>query len=396
MAARPIKIETHFIKLTLFLVVLSLVGCQAALKVSVDVFDSKALHNTPEFKQAEVDHYKHLLTTDFSKEGLELFKQKVKQPYISFINNAANFGYSIDSGTKTSFIKGVNSVVGMYVDSAYTEYHSALENLVRFQLNPTNKNWDIIEGYVYKGNLKLEALENLLLAQKDRLNKNFKSNISLASVADTKLDRETNAVFKEQLTSFGQGIAADEFTSLIIKAPKKYWRKLKRNQSITYYGDKEQPKGLKPARFNRSVVRAFMGNVDVAIKMESPGNYIVKGVRLDADAVLSATSRVMSQAVKYIAMTQGVGSLVNTTTGAVDETISTATSVLNEELLSSKLTDFQREYKQIKNQFLLEMLVFKNLPNSDGSLSNPEKAKLNKIIQNHKTRLSQLSQKYTN
>jgi CII-binding regulator of phage lambda lysogenization HflD len=118
-------------------------------------------------------------------------------------------------------------------------------------------------------------------------------------------------------------------------------------------------------------------------------------VRLDADAVLSASARVLSQAVKYIAMTQGVGGLVSSATNTVDGVASSATNVLfDSEILTSKLSNLQREIKQANSQFLSEMMSLEKLLNSNNTNITDNKKKVKVVTENHKLRLQTITEKY--
>ncbi len=96
----------------------------------------------------------------------------------------------------------------------------------------------------------------------------------------------------------------------MIRAPENYWKKYDEDISIiTVEGEPTRPnsnKAKKKARINKTVSKTFFGNSDIAIKMDSPGTFIVKGARVDSDEALKTSFKVLNQGIKYMAYANGI------------------------------------------------------------------------------------------
>jgi hypothetical protein len=106
---------------------------------------------------------------------------------------------------------------------------------------------------------------------------------------------------------FGGSVVADEHIAMIVRADKRYWKKY-----TTGAGLEPQVPGpgykssIGRARINRVRVSTFFGNADIAVKMDAPGSFTIKGVRMDADAAIAAGAAVLQQGLKYITYAAGL------------------------------------------------------------------------------------------
>ena len=106
--------------------------------------------------------------------------------------------------------------------------------------------------------------------------------------------------------TFGTSIGDDDMASFIAKAPEEYWLKY----TSRFYNDENNlEKSKEKASSNITKVTTFMGNSDIAIKMDDPGNFVIKGVRLDADAAFRTSFKVLSQGIKYLTYSAGIPSV---------------------------------------------------------------------------------------
>ena len=85
-----------------------------------------------------------------------------------------------------------------------------------------------------------------------------------------------------------RGILDDPLASSVVYADEQFWRR------------REAPFGI-----NDTFATGFLGNTDIAIKMESIGDFTIKGVRLDAAKITQATFAVGRQAIKAVAALNG-------------------------------------------------------------------------------------------
>ena len=59
-------------------------------------------------------------------------------------------------------------------------------------------------------------------------------------------------------------------------------------------------------RFNEAVAKGYLGNVDIAIKMNKPGDFTIKGLLFDPSTVASVASKTVTQALLIAAQISGV------------------------------------------------------------------------------------------
>ena len=149
---------------------------------------------------------------------------------------------------------------------------------------------------------------SIRLAQ-DRLSADLRSKIEAVqgTLAATKVAAAVTAAdkaasqMKDVVNGFigQQGLLSDPLAASVVYAPESYWRR------------PEAPEG-----FNETYASGAFGNTDIAIKMESVGNFTIKGVRLDASKITQASFAVGRQAVKTVAAVYGMP-LSSDTKGAV-------------------------------------------------------------------------------
>jgi hypothetical protein len=140
------------------------------------------------------------------------------------------------------------------------------------------------------------------------------------------------------------GLFADPFASRIVHAPESYWRGI----------------------FNRAYGEGNFGNTDIAIKMQSMGDFTIKGVRVDATKVTQATFAGVGQAIKLAAAAYGVpvagafptyGPAAKDGAGATTATTGGTSKQVGEGLLAADLTRKQVEAaERQRRQAALQML----------------------------------------
>jgi hypothetical protein len=141
------------------------------------------------------------------------------------------------------------------------------------------------------------------------------------------------------------GLFADPYASRVVHAPESYWRGI----------------------FNRAYGEGNFGNTDIAIKMQSMGDFSIKGVRVDSAKVTQATFAGVGQAIKLAAAAYGVpvagafpafgstpkdggGGAATTTTGGTSKQV-------GEGLIAADLTRKQVEAaERQRRQAALQML----------------------------------------
>ena len=128
--------------------------------------------------------------------------------------------------------------------------------------------------------------------------------VSEVKEALTSADKVVSEV-KEALTGLigNQGILNDPLASSVVYAPEAYWQRA------------DPPHGI-----NETFASGTFGNTDIAVKMESIGNFTIKGVRLDASKITQATFAVGRQAIKTVAAVNGIPMPTGTNTASTGTT----------------------------------------------------------------------------
>ena len=126
-----------------------------------------------------------------------------------------------------------------------------------------------------------------------------------ASATELKSADKAVSEVKEALTGLigNQGILNDPLASSVVYAPEAYWQRA------------DPPHGI-----NETFASGTFGNTDIAVKMESIGNFTIKGVRLDASKITQATFAVGRQAIKTVAAVNGIPMPTGTNTASTGTT----------------------------------------------------------------------------
>lgn len=108
---------------------------------------------------------------------------------------------------------------------------------------------------------------------------------ALELAISTPVAEAVQSVASEAIASLvSNDIFNDPFASVVINAPDEFWQ----------------------GTYNRTYGLGTVGNTDIAIKMESAGNFTIKGVREDASKVTPAAFQGIQQALKVAAAFEGI------------------------------------------------------------------------------------------
>jgi hypothetical protein len=272
-----------------FFLVLVLCSCYTQMKVKVDIMDLTTLKCTQEYRnkimaEFDEDHYFQRLET--------FMKTSVKDVWIS-------------AAQKNGFIANKATVEGIINNS--TNY--IIDSLKKsFQMI---KDGDKCNLEFAIGNLKNKMPRYLLQLVVEDFSSDLKPIIpSITPDFNDSTLRTTIVVGVQNINThsqFGEAITEDDMASLVVQAPERYWTKYDKSVDITNVNPNS--KRISPARASRindTKVQTFMGNADIAIKMDVPAFFVVKGVRLDADQAFKISAKVLNQGIKYLAYASGV------------------------------------------------------------------------------------------
>lgn len=295
------KMKTLYKTLLLTLVVVLSNSCISSLKVDVDVFDLYALK--------KASYYNFL-----KPESLESFllHNRTQEIYLDSTQNMINklesyvlMNYDINTANLSKFGDTIKTKACKYLDTYDYRIFRAYAVLVK-----SDSTVNIFEAYhMYK------TAENQLHQNFDTLTQHIKKIfpiLDIHSINSIIINPILPTLHEQELAfSFGISITNDPLASLVVNAPEKYWKKYDTNDSITRL-NAESARRKKKSRINHTLVKTKFGNADVAIKMDSPGSFIVKGARVDADEALKASFKVLNQGIKYLAYSSGIPTPQNT------------------------------------------------------------------------------------
>ncbi|MCH7403814.1 hypothetical protein ACFOUP_13030 [Belliella kenyensis] len=280
--------------ITRILILVLLSSCCSKIKITVDTFDKQALVNSTEYTQAKLIHFERTLNykiNSLEKDFIGQFDQIYKEI-------SANPAVPKGSSLKTDLFIEMEKIQS----NSNKHYFEGLESLKQNsrELLKT-KDFSNIEICELKGDKAfIDGLEKLTKVLEGL-------GIIGESLADARsiiLNTHWNSKFTSK-TSFGESIYADQFSSFITRAPNKYWRKYENSFDIVNDTLGSRSLHLK-ARYNRVTAKTFFGNSDIAIKMDNPGTFTVKGVRMDANESIKASFKVLNQGIKYLGYTVGI------------------------------------------------------------------------------------------
>jgi len=394
----------------LLLVLLS--SCHAKVKVLVDVFDKQALEETIQYKKSNANHMLDELNTSLSDYSIDElrneFKDKAKDALETFFIKARKSGFIIDDKFVMAAQNSFMSKFDTPISKAKEFYTASRIRLISYKQKCEDEHL-LNSALQYKllGDNELLKCDSLIVGLFDELN-NAIQNSSVNKGISEKVVKANFLSFSESLKTetsdfvvteilkttspFGESVVQDKLASIIVSAPNKYWRKYNRGVNIISEDLHSSKKSrIKKARVNKTAVSGFFGNLDVAIKMEEPGEFYVKGVRMDADAALQASSRVVNQAVKYFS----AGALGNTVEGVAGNAVGTVNDVVNKGLTQADLNQLKSKTDENTRDLISALL---NKQNEFEDENDPQKRKeildqMQTLLNNYKSQLNELVKK---
>jgi hypothetical protein len=278
-----------------------LFSCVTKMKVKVDIFDRHALMKSYAYREVQLSKINSILSSGGMFAAL---KSEYKKAALKIIE---------DAKSKIIVAAPVAEQVSETVASKITdEVKSSLTQLVKTVRDEKGMN-------VYESFTETSAATAQLMF--DRFSSELKTALPSINSADWKTitDKYYHSLSQQHeyiMSLYGHSIIDDPLASLVAQAPDKYWRKYRASFNMIKENPDTVGKSNYEAKVNRAAVRTFMGNADIAIKMDAPGVFVIKGVRLDADEAIKASFKVLNQGVKYLAYASGVP--VNSPAGSAD------------------------------------------------------------------------------
>lgn len=286
--------------LTLASLMFLLGGCTSKLKVKVSVLKSSYLTDNKEVLEARVNLFrkKYIASNKFNdlKSQLLLDLDKI---LIELEENKI-----IDENDKNTIQNKGKKAIEDKIQAAQTQYDLAIEELAAImplsrpvkQLDPKTSIVELSpKSDVTKLKevlLKFESGDvelNKIIGEVDKviveLNRIVTAAAKKATAEMVSLQKTQNDVRKTINTVVLAPLFDDPMTSIVVNGDKEFWK----------------------GKTNEAKARSFIGNSDIAIVMESPGEYSIKGIRNDASQATKALFTVTNLTVQTLAKAYGVG-----------------------------------------------------------------------------------------
>lgn len=331
--------KIKYIWLYSFILLLSF-SCYSKLKITVDTFDRNAFMNSHDYKASQSDK---IVERIYNK--------------IEWISNYENglLGYeslifkdeSIPTINKKRVVTDIKSEMASITREPLEKYINTLN--IYFESTDSNKllNVKVLKSSELQADLTLKYMFNeidKLLGTKTKL-----PSYEIEGVSDVNKDLI--------LSNFGNSILGDPMASLITRAPEKYWRKYKKNVNIKIENDLDGKRKLGKSRYNRIKAQTFFGNADIAVKMDNPGSFTIKGVRMDATESIKTSFKVLNQGIKYMSFAAGIpiqnNNKVSPSGGNSQETTSIKIpNISDNEILKNEAFEIQKRFNNLTRGFL--------------------------------------------
>jgi hypothetical protein len=301
--------------LILLFLAYALTGCTARLFVRVDSFDTKAFERTVVVQRPQVEarcaEARYFASSSFEGQMVEQLDQ--------------NLGSLLGAVRSISPLGLAPDYVSQSLDNARTNYRSSYDTSKAYLVLPiqgcaslpaTTAGLEALDAQLRAGIESFKANEEVFISQLADDQQQFIDGAvegtgrSSAEVQAKDLELRGSAKqlqYQVERSIFGGSVVADEHIATIIRADERYWKKYTNGVGLE---PQEPGPGYKTsnrkARINRVRVSTFFGNADIAVKMDAPGSFTIKGVRMDADAAIAAGAAVLQQGLKYITYAAGL------------------------------------------------------------------------------------------
>jgi hypothetical protein len=277
--------------------ILVFTSCVSRIKVRVDALNMPLYKQTAFYNSEKNILLINSLNAIISTQITQKINTSTIQPIVDFIESSGAFSDKDKESEKKRTIALYMEASDAYITAATKLKNKLVEN------NSIDVN-SLVEYSTFKiaSNSLLDTINGLLqliINNKEKISTN-----QLEAYLNNSI--ETNKYLN---SVFGASIISDPNASVIASLPKQYWSKFNKEADLTSNKTaftKANTIETKPSRYNLSKAFTLFGNADIAITMRSPGEFIVKGVRVDADEAVKTSFKVLNQGIKYLAASYGV------------------------------------------------------------------------------------------
>lgn len=273
------------IGLTLALMLFLGAGCSSKLQVTVHVLDRDYWNHTPALVAEQVQLIESRVLEQRGANAFRKISQDIDDVMSVLFDSLAAAG-EVDRSDIPAFLENISVNTNRQLATADSLYDQGLRQTTRAR--QSNSSSDERGLYLAaKGNFA--AGDSVLATLARNVNQEFDSWLqdSAESLSASFVGLITTAsreiIVPEAFSTRDSHLLDDVLAPLVINAPDNYWE----------------------GTFNDTYAKTRFGNSDIAIVMESLGEYTIKGVRLDASKVTEATFKTLSQSIQFVASASG-------------------------------------------------------------------------------------------
>lgn len=321
-------------------------SCYSTINVRVDAFDMDKMQKSREYQKQKLESELKAYNTRINGSFFNDMSARISDSVRNALAALDNFDQSQLPGVMLQVDSAINAEMGLFKNKM-VETRGSLSKLLNSETSDFRAQYDATQAsYDRQFDLLKKYLEELL----EDAGVNDKTVID--NIGNLTEEVRTIAV---PAGIFGNTITDDRMASYIAKAPEQFWQKYK----AEFYEDENNlAKSKDAARINKTKVTTFVGNSDIAIKMDGPGSFVIKGVRLDADQAFRASFKVLSQSIQHfsgIAISTGEGQ-----SGEAAKDTPLPAELQNLDANKQQAATLTQEHERLTNTFLSILATYKD------------------------------------
>jgi hypothetical protein len=273
---------------------LTFFGITSRLKVEVQILDRTYLRENPAVLTELVSNSEYLIRGNLAASRYDELEEELIDLVHKFIADKAKKDSVFFDDTT---IAQADSVIHRSIQAVKNQHQLALKKIGQARsdtLLNTQKNRRLQEVLALTGPQRTDLLREALALIRLGFDDLNRIDSQVLEFLENKVDKTPS-----QLRAFAKSVSHkttsvtspfrrmydDPLASAVAYAPDEYWQKV----------------------INRTKARTHFGNADIAVVMESSGDYTIKGMRNDASQATRAALSMLNQTVTAVAKQYGVG-----------------------------------------------------------------------------------------
>lgn len=267
--------------LILVLVVPLLFDCTSKLHVKVGVLQSSYLTNNSEVLEARSNVFQRKY---FNSSAFKDIENKLIGSLSENLIQVFKSG-GLDESTKNTILQKGQNVIKQKVTNAKKQYEAGIDKLKDLEQKKDKDKITFLKEALMlfeAGDVQLLQIIDEVTTAIDQLKSEADKNNIVFNTALSNFAKETSNVINTVVLN---PLFDDPMTPIVVNGGKKHWK----------------------GKTNQVKAQTFIGNTDIAIVMESPGEYSLKGIRNDASQATKAIFTVANITIQALAKAYGVG-----------------------------------------------------------------------------------------